>query len=314
MSSNPLPVSIIGGYLGSGKTTLINHLIRHSGQTRIAVLVNDFGELGIDADLIEADDGNVISLSGGCICCSYGNDLSMALMDVIALSPTPDHIVIESSGVALPGAIASSIALLSGLKLFGIVVLADAETIRKQATDRYVADTIDRQLSHADLVVLNKADLPEPAVLAKTKHWLTEHWPDTRLISATHSMIPISLLLDNPLIDKSTDTSWNLSAHVLHASAFHTFVVTPPANISAVQVARALASDSCALARAKGFIESSDGTRHLVQVVGSRWTVTSGTQDYANATNTGQIVCIGLSQTVDEDAIKSHINQLREQT
>lgn len=310
MSTDPLPVSIVSGYLGSGKTTLINHLIRHSSPIRIAVLVNDFGELGIDADLIEADDGNVISLSGGCICCSYGNDLSMALMDVMAFTPAPDHIVIESSGVALPGAIASSVAILPGLTLFSVVVLADAETIYTQSTDRYIGDTIDRQLSHADVVVLNKADLTDPNTLAQTTHWLKQHWPNARLITTTHSIVPTNLLLDSPLTDTSTVATEKRIAHIPHVSAFYSFVVTPPTNISAEQVACTLASDSCSLARAKGFIDSADGNRHLIQVVGRRWTVVSSSQDFAGVANTGKIVCIGLSDSVDENAVISIINQL----
>ena len=87
----PLPVTVIGGYLGAGKTTLVNHLLRQAGGRRLAVLVNDFGELPLDADLIEADDGEVLSLAGGCICCSFGNDLMAALMQLPARSPRPDR-------------------------------------------------------------------------------------------------------------------------------------------------------------------------------------------------------------------------------
>jgi len=96
--SEALPVTIVGGYLGSGKTTLVNHLLRNANGVRIAVMVNDFGELPIDADLIEAQDGDVISLSGGCICCSYGDDLSLSLQKLRAQPTLPDHIVIEASG------------------------------------------------------------------------------------------------------------------------------------------------------------------------------------------------------------------------
>ncbi len=75
-----LPVTVIGGYLGAGKTTLINHLLRQAGGMRLAVLVNDFGELPIDADLIESQDGDIISITGGCMCCAYGSDLMVALV------------------------------------------------------------------------------------------------------------------------------------------------------------------------------------------------------------------------------------------
>jgi len=122
--SSAMPVTIIGGYLGSGKTTLINHLLRNANGIRLAVMVNDFGNLAIDAELIEAQDGDVISLSGGCICCSYGDDLSAALLKLQTGGVPPEHIFIEASGVALPGAIGKTLSLLRAYRLDGIVVLA----------------------------------------------------------------------------------------------------------------------------------------------------------------------------------------------
>ena len=101
--SAALPVTVIGGYLGAGKTTLVNHLLRHAEGRRLAVLVNEFGELPIDADLIEAEGDDLISISGGCVCCSFGSDLTAALLRLAALEPRPDHVVIEASGVAIPG-------------------------------------------------------------------------------------------------------------------------------------------------------------------------------------------------------------------
>ena len=100
-----IPVSVIGGYLGAGKTTLVNHLLRNANGRKLAILVNEFGELPIDADLIEADDGDMISIAGGCICCSYGSDLVGALMELPERMPDMDGMLIEASGVALPGAL-----------------------------------------------------------------------------------------------------------------------------------------------------------------------------------------------------------------
>lgn len=104
-----LPVTIIGGYLGAGKTTLVNHLLRNANGARLAVLVNEFGELPIDEDLIEAQDDMMISIAGGCVCCSYGNDLTLAMLDMARMQPRPDHVILEASGVALPGAIAAAV-------------------------------------------------------------------------------------------------------------------------------------------------------------------------------------------------------------
>ena len=96
-------VTVIGGYLGAGKTTLVNHLLRAADGLRLAVLVNDFGALPIDRDLIVGSDGDTLEISGGCICCSYGSDLMEALLDLPRRRPGIDRVLIETSGVALPG-------------------------------------------------------------------------------------------------------------------------------------------------------------------------------------------------------------------
>ena len=90
-----LAVTVIGGYLGAGKTTLVNHLLRHANGAKLAVLVNEFGDLPIDADLIEGKSDNVISISGGCVCCSFGSDLIGALMDLPQVSSDIDHVLID---------------------------------------------------------------------------------------------------------------------------------------------------------------------------------------------------------------------------
>src|SRR6202000_498817 len=132
--SGKIPVTLIGGYLGAGKTTLGNHLLRHGHGRRLAVLVNEFGELPVDADLIEARDGNLLSISGGCICCSFGSDLLAALMQMKNPANSIDPLLIETSGVALPQSIVQSLTLLPDLALDGVIVVADAETIEARAS------------------------------------------------------------------------------------------------------------------------------------------------------------------------------------
>ncbi|MGA0236491.1 MAG: CobW family GTP-binding protein, partial [Alphaproteobacteria bacterium] len=145
-----LPVTVIGGYLGAGKTTLVNHLLRNANGRRLAILVNEFGNIAIDEDLIEAEEDGLISISGGCICCSFGNDLIGAIDELRRSDLAPDHIVVETSGVALPGAVVASLGLMDTIVPDGIVVLVDAETVLKQAADDYIGDTITRQLADAE--------------------------------------------------------------------------------------------------------------------------------------------------------------------
>jgi G3E family GTPase len=197
----PLSTIVLGGYLGAGKTTLLNHLLRHAQGRRIAVMVNDFGAVGIDADLIESSDGEVMSLAGGCICCSVGSDLVAALMGLAQRVPPPDLVLIETSGVALPGSVARGARLAPGIEIDAVVVLVDAETIRLRANDRHVGDTVVQQLAEADLLVLNKIDLVDAPALATTRHWLAGIAPHARIIESVEARVPAELILG--LVDET---------------------------------------------------------------------------------------------------------------
>ena len=261
-----LPVSIIGGYLGAGKTTLINHLLRNADGTKIAVLVNEFGALPIDEDLIEAKDDALISIAGGCVCCSYGNDLVQAMLDLTKLDQRPDHLVIESSGVALPGAIAASVSIMGGFQVEGIVVLADSETIRTQAQDDYVGDTIERQLADANIVLLNKADLVAPDQIDDLKTWLMTMAPQAEVITAQQAKVPNAVVMQGYEVPTLDPTSRP------HVPAFESRAIACAAMVDADVIAQRLADPKLALIRAKGFVATSDGMRAL-QIVGRRWTV-----------------------------------------
>src|SRR5208283_5132765 len=154
-----IPVTIIGGYLGAGKTSLLNTLLRGDHGLRLAVLVNDFGSINIDAELIASHDGETISLTNGCVCCSMVDNLAITLLELLGRQPPPDHIVIEASGVADPRRIAFYGAAHPRLRLDGLIVVADAETIGARVLDRYVGELVMRQLAEADLLVLSKIDL-----------------------------------------------------------------------------------------------------------------------------------------------------------
>lgn len=205
----PLSTIVLGGYLGAGKTTLLNHLLRHAQGRRIAIMVNDFGAIGIDADLIESTDGEVMSLAGGCICCSVGSDLVAALMALAQRVPPPDLVLIETSGVALPGSVARGARLAPGIEIDAVVVLVDAETIRIRANDRHVGDTVMQQLGEADLLVLNKIDLVDEPALGATQHWLAGIAPHARIIESVEARVPAELILG--LVDETAASPWRSS-------------------------------------------------------------------------------------------------------
>ena len=260
-----LPVTVIGGYLGAGKTTLINHLLRTASGMRLAVLVKEFGALSIDEDLIEAEQDDIISIAGGCICCSFGDDLSAALMDICAFKPPPDHILIEASGVAIPAAIDTSLTVLPGVQSRGIVVLVDAETVKTAFEDIYIGDTVQRQLAEADLLIVNKIDLIEGPERTSLEHWLTQKAPQARQVPARHAKVPLDVILGGVARKRPAD----VADHAV--TLFDSFVFRPKAGTDAVLLAQALASQMYGVIRAKGFICNQNGRYTLLQVVGSRW-------------------------------------------
>lgn len=282
-----LPVTILGGYLGAGKTTLVNAVLRRAGGRRLAVLVNDFGALPIDADLIEGRVGDMLTIAGGCICCSYGSDLVGALIDLAARRPAPGHVLIETSGVALPGAVAQSIGLVAGLVLDGVVVLADAETLPARAADPYLADTIARQIEAADLIVLTKLDLLSAQDGAARRDWARGRWPKARIAAAVRGDLPIDLVLGLGRGDQPVGPA---PEHLLPDYATITLALDGPV-ADAAAFARALAAASPALLRAKGFVTGRAGGRFAIQVAGSRAEVSAAPAD---AVSPDMLVCIGL--------------------
>ena len=296
---DPIPVTVIGGYLGAGKTTLINHLLHHAGGMQLAILVNDFGDLPIDATLIESRDGNVISLSGGCVCCSYGNDLQGALVQLKETDSAPDQIVIEASGVALPGAIGSSITLMRYLRLHGVITLVDASTLLTNAKDKYLKDTIERQLSDADLVVVNKSDLINEDDLHSITSLIASINPTVEVVASEHSRVATELILDNLLRESAASSVALTEAHLEH---FESHAIDLPERVDVQAVATYLSTQVGAVLRAKGFVRDLDGALKTLQVVGQRATVSEAPEDAVPG-----LVCIGIQGTIPIEDISAQL-------
>jgi G3E family GTPase len=152
-----LPLTIISGYLGAGKTTLINRLLAEDHGLNLMVVVNDFGAINIDAALIEEAGGDQIALTNGCVCCTMGEDLAFTLYGISNRVERPDHLIVEASGIADPAAIADAARGVDGICYGGIVSLVDATNIDDLLNDPLVAPQVSQQITAADLVVISKA-------------------------------------------------------------------------------------------------------------------------------------------------------------
>ena len=183
-----IPVTVISGFLGAGKTTLVNHVLTHHANVNIGVIVNEFGEVGIDGDLIVADEEALIEIRNGCICCTVRTDLVAGVKLLLERSDLKlDRLIVETSGLADPAPVLQTFLadseLLSRVELESVVTLVDAANFKRQ-----IDDTIAReQIAFADLIVLNKVDLPEADELAPMERDLRAINPTAAIIRATNS-------------------------------------------------------------------------------------------------------------------------------
>lgn len=294
-----LPVTVIGGYLGTGKTTLVNRLLRAADGQRLAVLVNDFGATPVDRDLIVSSDGDTLEISGGCICCSYGSDLMDTLMALPEQRPDIERVVLETSGVALPGMVASAVTLLPAYRVDGIVVMVDAETVRTMADDAYLGDTITRQLGAADLVVANRCDLVDEASLRQTLAWLATQSPAARILPATRADIAPDLLLGLrdaalPRLSATLTTPGAPDA----ASLYDSLELDVLANVDITELGQRLSAPGTGVLRAKGILN-----RLALHVVGQRFEIDSAPA----GARSGRLVVIGLRARLDRRAVEQAV-------
>ena len=306
-----LPTVVIGGWLGAGKTTLVNHLLRHAGGRRIAVLVNDFGSVGIDAELIASTanaSAGVLNLAGGCLCCSFGDDLVGTLTGLARLDPPVDVVLIELSGVALPAAVVRTARLCAAAQVVGTLVLADAGAVRRQAADRYVGDTVRQQLADADWLLLNKADLLDDAgEVDALLGWLEGLAPQARRWAGRADEIEPDLVLGWPGHPVASPTKAEgagmapraIGARERAAAQFDSLTLDLPADVDLQTLGAALAAPDSGVLRAKGFAVDPQGRGWLLQVAGGRWQVTP-----AAAQAQGRLVLIGLRGRWDARALQ----------
>ena len=264
----PLPVVVIGGFLGAGKTTLLNHLLSQRDATNVAVLVNDFGAIGIDAGLVVSVEGGIVSLANGCICCDVRDDLVAGCLDVLRRPERPDLLIVETSGVSDALQVAATFlapALRGLLSVETIVSLVDAANFA--GLDGEAAALAAAQLAAADIVVINKVDLVDAGRLAMIREMARSVAPRARLLETTHGRVPLGILVGTGTRSSPVASSGRTS----HA-CFSSWYWTNTRPLSLDRLRDAFDRLPASVLRAKGVVYLADLPTHrvLLQQVGQR--------------------------------------------
>jgi G3E family GTPase len=306
-------LTVVGGYLGAGKTTLLNHVLRDAGGRRLAVLVNDFGAIDVDAELIEARDGEIVSLTNGCICCGIGGDFIAALAGLRDAEDPPEQVIVEASGVADPTRIAV-FGDLPGYVRDAVVVVVDAETVRARAASASTGHQVLTQLRAADLLVVNKTDLVSAAALADVRAWLREAvGPSTGVVEAAFASVPTEVLIGAR--DAAASTERPLAHPPVHGDDGHpryeTWSWSGAAPLSGAGLVEALQGLREGIVRAKGILHLREDARHryVLQLVGRRYSVVPQLP-WDHEEPCSRIVVIGLPGSVDEQELDATMLRL----
>lgn len=334
-----IPVTVITGFLGAGKTTLIRHLMANPQGKRLAILVNEFGSVGVDGDILKscADENcpveNIVELANGCICCTVADDFIPTIEALMAMPHRPDHILIETSGLALPKPLLKAFdwpAIRSRITVDGVVTVADAEAVAAGrfapdeaavAAQRAADDSLDHetplsevfedQIACADIVLLSKADLAGAAGLAAARAAINAEAPrKLPMLEMTEGAIDPRLILG--LNSRAED---DLAARPSHHDGedghehddFNTIVIDLPeiADPEVLSAAITRLAQEQNILRVKGFIAvQGKPMRLLVQAVGARVRMQYD-RPWGSAARRSQLVVIAEMADVNEAAIRA---------
>jgi cobalamin biosynthesis protein CobW len=322
------PATIVTGFLGAGKTTLVRHVMAQAAGRRIAIIVNEFGSLGIDGDLLRScgipgcEEDNIVELANGCICCTVADDFIPTMQALLDRPEPPEHILIETSGLALPKPLIKAFnwpAIRSRVTVDGVVTVVDGPAVaagrfaddpEAVAAQRAADDSLDHdnplaevyedQLGAADLVVLNKADLLDDAALAALRAGIAAQIPrQVKVVAAREGALDIAVLLGIGAAaenDLATRPSHHDGADDHEHDDFDSFVVPMPEAPSAEALVEKLSRIAAEhdILRMKGFAALPGKPMRLaVQGVGTRFRHHFDRAWATGEARAGQLVVIG---------------------
>ena len=342
MQDQKIPATVITGFLGAGKTSLIRHALGEANGRRIALIINEFGDLGIDRDVLRGcgdeacDETDIVELANGCICCTVADDFVPAIEALLAREPAPEHILIETSGLALPKPLVAAFnwpEIRTRLTVDGVVAVVDGPALAEgrfaedeealqaqreadEALDHEspLAEVFEDQIGCADMVILNKADLLAANGAAEGTARMEPHLrPGARIVKAAHGRVPPDLLLG---LDAAAEDDL-ASRHSHHDGLdeehdhdeFESFVMSPGPVDDPVAFAERLSQAAAAhgVLRAKGFLDVAGKRRRLVvQAVGSRVDRHFDRDWRAGEARESRLVVIGLAP-LDRAAVEAAI-------
>ncbi|MET4070446.1 G3E family GTPase [Bradyrhizobium sp. S3.2.6] len=271
----PVPILLVTGFLGAGKTTVVNHLLANADGRRIAAIVNDFGAINIDAELIAGASDGVVSLANGCICCSLEGDLLRTLSTLLRRDPKPEYIVIETSGVADPADIVRNLldpVILREAPLETVLCVMDAATPPAALDDALMRS----QLRVADIVALSKLDLADEEAGERIRNAIRALRSPAVVVDARHGEIPAALLF--PASTERTPARREPGPKRPAEERFETLSWTSDRPLSLPRLQQAIGKLAPKLARAKGLFETIEqpGRLMVFHFAGGRATLAPG--------------------------------------